>query len=526
MHEHVILTTSAVLALSYIVPVARHFAAPGLGQELKCHVRIAVPSVLRYLFFTISKSLFVALVGHMDADPVEHFDGAALGISLVNITGLSIGLGFLGAMAPFVAQECGSGRPDRCGLHLRNYYICTAVIFTCSWSISHWADVIMLSLGQDAKVSLCVQKFASIAVWSLPFQLIVKGIQQVLDAQADVVPGLVTDVTTALVQLPLAYFTLNAGYGYQGAAVSLVVCNALALAFLASWVFYTGRAKSVWHVDVQEPRAPMLPFLGLASYSVVACCIEWWAQECMIIWSGWLPSAPTMVAVQGILFTLACIFYMVWVGTKNAMSMRVGNLIGAGEASKVLQALLVGVVMGVVEVFMVLSVGFLLRDELIDAFTTNASVAAQIVEVWPVMLACFVPYSITFVLFGVLAGAGRQGVVACSFCACCFFGMCVGLHLCFVEDFSLKGLWFGNFAFFLSASVVLYTIVVRTDWNALESLSADYQSIDRKMTPTMDPHVDFLKKRNEAAPANSLLSAADSTGECSSSGSDFCETPR
>mmetsp|Transcript_28208 Transcript_28208/g.50416 ORF Transcript_28208/g.50416 Transcript_28208/m.50416 type:complete len:500 (-) Transcript_28208:76-1575(-) len=494
MHEYVIFLTSAVLGLAYIVPVARHFAAPGLGQELKCHVRIAVPSVLRYLFFTISKSLFVALVGHMDADPVEHFDGAALGLSLVNITGLSIGIGFLGAMAPFVAQECGSGRPDRCGLHLRNYYICTAVICTCTWSISHWADVIMLALGQDPNVSFCVQKFASIAVWSLPFQLIVKGIQQVLDAQADVVPGLVTDVTTALVQLPVAYLTLNAGYGYQGTAVSRVVISALATAFLASWVLYTGRAKSVWHVDWQEPSAPMLPFLGLAAYSTFACCIEWWAQECIIIWSGWLPRAPTMVAAQGILFNLACIFYMVWVGAKNAVSMRVGNLIGAGEASKVPQVVLVGVAMSVVEVSMVILVGFLLRDELIAAFTTDASVAAQIVEVWPVMLACFVPYSITFVLFGVLSGAGRQGVVACIFCPCFFFGLGIGLHLCFVEEFSLEGLWFGNCVSFLFASVVLYTIVVRTDWTALESLpkesltkddsndglpSADYQAMNR-----------------------------------------------
>eukprot|EP00929_Paragymnodinium_shiwhaense_P095578 TRINITY_DN56781_c0_g1_i1.p1 TRINITY_DN56781_c0_g1~~TRINITY_DN56781_c0_g1_i1.p1 ORF type:complete len:495 (-),score=90.80 TRINITY_DN56781_c0_g1_i1:207-1691(-) len=489
MLDSAISIAAVALALSYIAPVASRFTEPGLGDELRAHFQLAVPSVLRYLFFTLSDSIFVALIGQFDATPVEHFDGATLGMSLTNITGLSIGFGFLGALAPFVAQECGSSRENRCGLHLWNYYKSIAVIFACSWCISNWADVIMLTFGQDPKVSACVQKYASIGVWAVPFQLIAKGIQQVLDAQADVVPGLMMDVTASLVQVPCAYMVLSAGYGYRGAATIRVVVNALAALGLSAFVLVTGRSKKVWHIDKWEKAAPMLPFLQLAFSSTFATCIEWWAQECMIIISGWLPHAPEKVAAQSVLFQLAGIFYMVWIGAKNAVSMRVGNLIGAGQASKVPQCLLVAVTASVAEVFVVMALGSVLRDNLVACFTKNAEVFEYVGDTWETMFACFVPYSITFVLYGVLAGAGRQGIVAGIFVVACVVGLSLGVRLCFVEQMELEGLWLGNDTFFVVASVVLYVIILRTDWSALESLDTHYQAFQRKVSPCFDPHL-------------------------------------
>eukprot|EP00929_Paragymnodinium_shiwhaense_P039062 TRINITY_DN20549_c0_g1_i1.p1 TRINITY_DN20549_c0_g1~~TRINITY_DN20549_c0_g1_i1.p1 ORF type:complete len:358 (-),score=37.43 TRINITY_DN20549_c0_g1_i1:206-1279(-) len=330
---------------------------------------------------------------------------------------------------------------------------------------------------------------------SIPFQLIAKAIQQVLDAQADVIPGLVTDATAAIIQVPCTYIILRAGYGYEGAAMGRVLVNAIVAAGLASSVLWSGRANAVWHVDRKEPRAPMWPFLQLAASSTFATCIEWWAQEFMVILSGWLYDPARKVAAQSILFQLAVVFYMVWVGSKNAVAMRVGNLIGGGDADKVPQCLFVGVVASVFEVVLVMIVGFLVRDGLIGAFTSNWEVAEQVAEVWPAMLAVFVPYGITFVLFGVLAGAGRQGIVATIFCISCVVGLSFGAHLCFAEEMGLEGLWLGNFTFFAIASLILYTVVLRIDWVAMESLTCGYQAMDRQRSPSFDPHLqqDFLR---------------------------------
>jgi len=492
---HFTLVAAIFIALAYIAPVARRLIEPGLGKEVMSHFQIAIPSMLRYLFFTVSDSLCVALIGHFDATPVEHFDGATLGTSLISITGLSIGLGFLGAMAPFVAQECGSQREDRCGIHLWNYYKAAAAICACSWCVSNWADLIMISLGQDAKVSACVQKFARIAVWALPFQLIAKAIQQVLDAQADVIPGLVTDGSAAFLQVPCTYLALQASYGYEGAAMSKVLVNAFVTTGLAIFINWSGRSESVWQVNSGEPLAAMKPFLQLAASSTFATCIEWWAQEVMIILSGWLDDPGREVAAQSILFELATVFYMVWVGSKNAMAMRVGNLLGGSNAEKVPQCLCVGVVACVFEVIVVMLVGFLARDCLIRVFTTNEDVAEQVVEVWPAMLAVFVPYGIAFVLFGVLAGAGRQSIVATIFFISCVVSLCLGAHLCFASGMGIEGLWMGNFTFFAIASLILYSVVMRTDWDAIDSLACVYQALDRQISPSFDPHLqqDFIR---------------------------------
>eukprot|EP00929_Paragymnodinium_shiwhaense_P075163 TRINITY_DN38423_c0_g1_i1.p1 TRINITY_DN38423_c0_g1~~TRINITY_DN38423_c0_g1_i1.p1 ORF type:complete len:520 (+),score=46.93 TRINITY_DN38423_c0_g1_i1:67-1560(+) len=494
MHDYVLIAATFCLAVCYLLPVARWSFSPGLWEELKSHVQIAVPSVLRFLFFTCSERIFIMLIGHMDATPVEHFDGAAMGVALTGITGLSVGLGFLGAMAPFVAQECGSGKPERCGLHLRNYYKCVAVIFAFSWTVATWADVIMQAMGQNADVAVCVQKFARIGVWSVPFQLTSKGIQQVLDAQADVFPGLTADVVTGLTQVPCTWMILHAGYGYQGAAVGRLVVHALGTTSLVAFVSLSGRAATVWQIAPTEASAPMLPFLQLAVPSAFATCIEWWVQEFMLISAGWLDHAKYTVAAQSILFQLAVTIYMVWVGAKNAMSVRVGNLIGAHKASMVPTCLFVGVAVSLTEVIAIVLAGLALRDRLIAVYTVNVFVHDHIVQAWPAMLSCFVPYSVTFVLFGVLSGAGRQSVVAGVFCLSCFFGLSFGTHLCFVAGLELEGLWFGNAVFFLVTSAVLYVMVLRMDWTATVSLNADVLNSHPKVCASFHPHLQELSE--------------------------------
>eukprot|EP00929_Paragymnodinium_shiwhaense_P066941 TRINITY_DN33647_c0_g1_i4.p1 TRINITY_DN33647_c0_g1~~TRINITY_DN33647_c0_g1_i4.p1 ORF type:complete len:310 (-),score=3.05 TRINITY_DN33647_c0_g1_i4:449-1378(-) len=303
------------------------------------------------------------------------------------------------------------------------------------------------------------------------------------------------EVTAALAQIPCTYLVLRADYGYQGAAVSRVLVNVVATLGLASFVGRSGRSKSVWQVDRNEAPVRMWPFLQLAASSTFATCIDWWAQECMVIWSGYLPQPAIKLAAQSILFQLAVVFYMVSAGAKNAVAMRVGNLIGAGNPEKVPQCLLVGLVAIILQVAIVVGVGVLVRDGFIGMFTRNGDIAAEVAKVWPCMLAVCVPFGISFVLFGVLAGAGRQVIVACTFCIACIGGLSIGTHLCFVEEMGLEGLWLGNFSFFVIASLILYTIVLRFDWHAMGSLTCDYRALEGQQSHSVPPslHHDFTR---------------------------------
>jgi len=88
-----------------------------------------------------------------------------------------------------------------------------------------------------------------------------------------------------------------------------------------------------------------------------------------------------------------------------------------------------------------------------------------------------VPYSFTFVIFGVLSGAGRQGIVAYVFLVSLTVGMPVGICLSFGAKLGLDGLWLGNGAFFAIAGAILYIKVFQSDWHSMKTLE-DYVQID------------------------------------------------
>lgn len=73
------------------------------------------------------------------------------------------------------------------------------------------------------------------------------------------------------------------------------------------------------------------PFLKLAGPGVVMLCAEWWSFEVVALGAGWLGTEE--LEVQGILMNTIALLFMLPLGVGVAVSVRVGNLIGAGNAA-------------------------------------------------------------------------------------------------------------------------------------------------------------------------------------------------
>lgn len=468
--DSVLACVGFVTVAVFLIPAVMRSQSFSVKEELQRHLYVAIPTILRYLFFSLSDCFFIALVGHYDSSPVSQFAGVNMGVMLVNVTGLSLGIGFAGALGPFISQEYGTGCANRSGLHFQNFIKCASAIFLFALGAAYNSEALLLVLGQDSEVASCVQRYARVAVWALPSQICTKGLQQVLDAQRDVGPGLVADVAGALMQVPLSWSVLRSGGGFEGAAYVKVFVNSLIGVLLVGWIQLTGRAKSVWSLPADEPRASLVLFLKQAVPNTFACCVEWWAQEGMALLAGLLPHASLEVAANGVLFNCAVIFYMVWVGSKNATSTRVGNLIGSGHPEKVQQAILVGLGLCALEVLAVVLLGLRYRSALVSMFTASMELQQAVLQTWSTMLFCLLPYSFTFTLFGVLSGAGHQSMVAYVFLVSVLIGMPIGAYLSFALELGLDGLWLGNAIFFGIASAVLYYKVLQIDWSSMKTL--------------------------------------------------------
>lgn len=414
------------------------------------------------------------MVGHLDSTPASHFAGVAMGSMLVNVVGLSIGIGVAGTLGPFAAQDYGKGCPQRTGINFRYFTMCAAVVVTFAVTVCTKADSILLAMGQDFDVARCAQLYSRVAVWALPGQILIKGMQQVLDAQRDVVPGLLADACGAIFQLPLCWFSLKVGMGFQGAAYARVAVNSVVALALVAWISFSGRAVNVWRIPQDEPSTSFRSFLSLALPSTFATCVEWWAQEIMALLAGRLSNPSIMVSANGVLFSTAAIFYMVWIGTKCAISTRVGNLIGSGLFEQVPKAIVVSLSASTFQVLLVITLGWLYQSTLIRAFTVNVDVQEAASDSWTTMLALLFPYSFSFALYGILAGAGQQSRVGLIFLGAVLLSVPSGAYCAFFLGFGLQGLWLGNGLMFCITTVALAIQVMKLDWSKIATLQ-EYQ---------------------------------------------------
>lgn len=234
----------------------------------------------------------------------------------------------------------------------------------------------------------------------------------------------------------------------------------------------------VWSLPADEPPAPMWHFLKQAIPNTFATCIEWWAQEFMALLAGLLPYASLTVASNGILFSCAVVFYTVWIGSKNAMSTRVGNLIGSGRCHEVPRAVAVGFGLCLLEVMLITLLGWHYRLQIVSMFTANPELQHMVLQTWRTMLLALAPYAFTFMIFGVLSGAGQQDIVAYVFLASLVIGMPIGVYLTFFLHYGLDGLWIGNGAFLGIAGFLLCSKVLQIDWPSKQMLEQNYIKIN------------------------------------------------
>jgi MATE family multidrug resistance protein len=218
-------------------------------------------------------------------------------------------------------------------------------------------------------------------------------------------------------------------------------------------------------------------FLKQAIPNTFATCIEWWAQEFIALLAGLLPHASLTVASNGVLFNCAVVFYMTWVGSKNAMATRVGNLIGSGRCHEVPRAAAVGLGLCAAEIVLAILLGWHYRLDIVSMFTANPELQSMVLQTWSTMLLVLVPYSFTFMLFGILSGAGQQDTVAYVFLASLVLGMPYGVYLTFVLNYALDGLWIGNGLFFGIAGFVLLIKVLQIDWSSKQMLEHEQHYI-------------------------------------------------
>uniref|UniRef100_F1SB21 Multidrug and toxin extrusion protein n=1 Tax=Sus scrofa TaxID=9823 RepID=F1SB21_PIG len=412
---------------------------------------------LMTFLISIVSSIFCGHLGRAELDAVM------LAVSVVNVSGISIGTGLASACDTLMSQSFGGRNLKRVGVILQRGVLILLLCCLPCWAIFINTESLLRLLKQDPEVSRSAASPACICFLfylqaTFLFQLQAKYLQN----QGIILPQVITGIVANILNVGMNALLLSAlDLGMQGSAWA----NTTSQFFLCALLFLYLRWKKI-HVDTwggwtMDCFQEWGSFIQLAIPSMFMVCIEWWTFEVGTFLAGL--SRVQRKPVNN----LANHVSRVPLGFGVAASVRVGNALGAGNPEQARHSGVTVLLCAGVCALVISTVLAALKDVVAYAFTRDKAIISLVSRVMPI----FAPFHLFDALAGtsggVLRGTGKQKMGAFSNAIGYYvFGFPLGVSLMFAAHHGIIGLWSG-LTVCVSLQTLFYLVHIwRTDWTS------------------------------------------------------------
>lgn len=377
--------------------------------EARLLLRYSVPLVATYLLQYSSTVITTIVAGHLGADALA---AASIGLTTMNIIGLTFFEGMATALDTLCAQAYGSGRLAGVGLHVQRMLLFMTLAMVPVGAFWLASPSILPLLVHQHDVAVSAGHFLQASLWGLPGYSFFEAGKRFLQAQGDFRSGMAVLVLCTPVNAFLSWlFAIHLGWGLPGAALAQALANNLRplllllyTVFIAKW---SHKCWAGWSVAAFREWRPMVSLSAAGSAVNMA---EWLAFEILMISASYIDT--NHLAAQTILNTVSIIMWHIPFSVSVAVSTRVGHLIGAGLVPAARRAAIL-----YAAVFTAIGVAdglflFLLRGQLSAIFSADHAVQ-RIATASMLSVAAFqIIDAIIAGCNGVLRGLARQSVAA------------------------------------------------------------------------------------------------------------------
>ncbi|XP_070419676.1 multidrug and toxin extrusion protein 2-like isoform X1 [Equus przewalskii] len=435
---------------------------PDVRREAAELAALAGPVFLGQLMIFLISIVSSIFCGHLGK--VE-LDGVTLAISVVNVTGISVGTGLASACDTLMSQSFGGKNQKRVGIILqRGILILMLCCFPC-WAIFINTEHILLLLKQDPEVSRIAQMYVMAFIPALPAVFLFQLQTRYLQSQGIIMPQVITGIAANIINVGMHALLLYAlDLGVLGSAWANTTSQFFLSGLLFLYIWWKKIHIDTWGGWTGDCFQEWDSYIRLAVPSMFMLCIEWWTFEIGTFLAGLIN--VTELGAQAIIYELISAAYLVPLGFGVAASVRVGNALGAGHAEQARHAC--------ITVLLCASVGALvvgvslaaLKDVVAYVFTSDKDIVSLVSQVMPV----FAPFHLFDALAGtcggILRGTGKQKIGAIlNVVGYCVFGFPIGVSLIFAAKLGIIGLWSGLIVCVFFQAVFYMVYIFRIDWN-------------------------------------------------------------
>jgi MATE family multidrug resistance protein len=457
---------------------ARELTVVSLRHELEQVARLSAPVVLAQIglvMIGVVDTLMLSRVG------VTELAAGALG-NAWQWTFLSFGLGLVMGIDPMISQAHGRGDGPGTALALQRGIVLALIASAPIMLAVAATERGLLSLGQDPAVAALAGNYNLFKLPTVPGLLIYSALRQYLQGR-----GLMGPATWVMWIGNLVHVVLDWGLifgrlgmpalGVQGAAIASSISTGLLVVLLALWVVALRLHEGAWR---RWDRASFSPrgLLWTARLGVpigLQISLESTAFSISTTMAGWL--GREALASHQVVLNMASLAFMLPLGISQGASVRVGNLIGAGDERGMRRAAKVSIGLGA-SVMVFSAVAFsALRFELPHLYTEDGAVLALAAQILPLAAAFQVVDGTQVVAGGVLRGMGRPDAAAVVNLIGYYGLMLPGAYvLGFVWGHGLVGIWVALVAGLTVVAVALLIWVRRTARRPLAALRVQLEA--------------------------------------------------
>ncbi|XP_040604733.1 multidrug and toxin extrusion protein 2 isoform X2 [Mesocricetus auratus] len=458
--------------------------SPDVRREAAALAALAGPVFLAQLMIfliSIVSSIFCGHLGKVELDAVT------LAVSVVNVTGISVGTGLASACDTLMSQSFGGRNLKRVGVVLqRGILILLLCCFPC-WAIFLNTEHLLLLLRQDPEVARLAQVYVMICIPALPAAFLFQLQTRYLQSQGIIMPQVIVGIAANVVNVGMNAFLLYAlDLGVVGSAWANTTSQFFLSALLFLYVWWKRIHIHTWGGWTRECFQEWSSYTRLAIPSMFMVCTEWWTFEIGTFLAGLVN--VTELGAQAVIYELASVAYMVPFGFGVAASVRVGNALGAGNAEQArcscttvllcagVCALLVGILLAA------------LKDVVAYIFTNDKDIISLVSQVMPI----FAPFHLFDALAGtcggVLRGTGKQKIGAILNAIGYYgFGFPIGVSLMFAAKLGIIGLWSGLVACVFSQALSYLIYIMRINWHRVAEQAQVRAGLKSTKEPTPTP---------------------------------------
>jgi multidrug resistance protein, MATE family len=435
-----------------------HLDRARVSREIGATVRLALPLILAQLAAIGSNVIDAVLAGHVGA----HVLGAvAVGASIWSLA-IVTGIGMMMAVPPSISQLDGAGRRHEAGAVFRQAIWLALGMGVVLWFAVRHAEPLIKLIGVAPGLYIDVGEFLRAISWGAPALTCYFALRGLSEGLSMTRPSMYFSFGGLVLLVPLGYIFMFGKLGLppQGARGCGIATATVLWVEMLAFAIYVACHRNYRGLGIFDHfEWPDLRRIGVLMHIGLPMAITLLAEGGLFVAAALLigTMGEDMVASHQVALNVAALFFMIPLGLAMAITVRVGNAVGRGDASGVRYAGFCGI--GLTLVTQLVSAGLMLGIPhfIASLYTRDKTVIALASQL--LVLAGLFQFSdgIQVASNGALRGLKDTRVpMAITLFAYWLIGMPVGWWLAFRADLGARGIWMGLIAGLTMAAVLLF----------------------------------------------------------------------